>query len=308
MHTGTVDSQLKYSSVSGCGVITDSAITSGQSNLPYSCQSQSHTNGKEDIFCVSAQDQKSKSLQDKNGSHDHHLPSYTEDSNSLHKVDDDVKYLEDANTRKISSASEKNVLTRSQSLIFTSLTEKSTGQKKPPFDDIGNSNRRNLRKHRKTEPNLTIRKRKSREIAPLFFPPSQWSARFGIQFFTVVIPKVSVVNDNVKGSRGSYAEYHLQIKRGRQVIARKYRYSQFANFHKALLSSSIMIIMRGGKIRLPPRTWFRNISENFLQQRRVELEKYLHRLLRFKYSTRERTVQKFLGLNEFVVKDFWIDH
>jgi len=166
-----------------------------------------------------------------------------------------------------------------------------------------------VRKHRETEPNLTMKRKNTKHVSPaLFFPPSQWSARYGIQFFTVVIPKVFVIKDYEKGSKGSYAVYQIEIKRGRQVIVRKYRYSQFADFHQALLRSSIAIILQQAKIYLPAKTWFKNVSPSFLDQRRQELEKYLHRLLQFKYSPREAIVQKFLALNEFVVKDFWIDH
>jgi len=163
--------------------------------------------------------------------------------------------------------------------------------------------------HRKTEPVLISKKRRDKnESIAMFFPPSQWSSRYGIQFFTVVIPKVTVVKDYENGPKGTYAVYQLEIKRGRQVIVRKYRYSQFSDFHQALLRSSIAIILQQAKIYLPAKTWFKKISPSFLEQRRMELEKYLHRLLQFKYSPREALVQKFLALNEFEVMDFWIDH
>jgi len=291
------------------GINTDFSGASGQPNPSDSCQNETSPNGKK---AVATQDQDHKTLtippQDKNGSHELHLPSYSEDSDSLQKVDG-TKLPQDSTDRKDSFAINNDLsnvpsLMRSQSLNFVSSAAKSKGIEDLSLDDSPNYNGSGQRKHRKTEPNLVIRKPANRKSAPLFFPPSQWSARYGIQFFTVVVPTVSVVN----GTKGSYAEYHLEIKRGRQVIVRKYRYSQFAEFHKSLLSSSISIILQKGKIYLPSRTWFKNVSESFLQQRRLELEKYLHHLLQFKYSPRERIVQKFLGLNEFVVKDFWIDH
>jgi len=306
MHTGTESSILKLSSGSAYGVSADSAGVSGQSNLPSSCQSRTSRNSKTDFFSVSAQDQDHKTLtlppQDKICSHNL-LPSYSEDSDGLQMVDD-IKSHQNAGGQRNSIESIKGPL-RSQSLH---IVVPGNGLKELSLDDELKINEPRLRKHRKTEPNMTMRKRAIRKTVPLFFPPSHWSARFGIQFFTVVIPKVSIVNDLDKGSKGSYAQYNLEIKRGRQVIKRNYRYSQFAEFHKLLLRSSVAIILHQARIYLPPRTWFKNTSASFLDKRRVELEKYLHRLLQYKYTPRERVVQKFLGLNEFVVKDFWIDH
>jgi len=143
---------------------------------------------------------------------------------------------------------------------------------------------------------------------PLFFPLSQWSSRYGIQFFTVNIPTVDVIEVPEKGPRGGFAVYTVQVKRGRQVLLRKYRYSQFSVFHQELLHSDIAVLIKKGKIFLPSKTWFRNISVQFLEQRRKDLEKYLHSLLLYKYVPSVAIVQKFLGLNEFVIKDFWIDH
>lgn len=143
---------------------------------------------------------------------------------------------------------------------------------------------------------------------PMFFPVSQWSSRYGIQFFTVDVPKVDVIEIPEKGKKAGFAVYTVQIKRGRQVLLRKYRYSQFSVFHKELQQTEIAILIKKGKIFLPTKTWFRNISVQFLEQRRKKLEKYLHSLLLYKYVPSVAIVQKFLGLNEFVIKDFWIDH
>jgi len=143
---------------------------------------------------------------------------------------------------------------------------------------------------------------------PLFFPVSQWSSRYGIQFFSVAVPTVEVVEHPEKGPKYGYAVYTVKVMRGRQVLLRKYRYSQFADFHEELLNSDIAVIIRKGRIHMPSKTLFRNLAAQFLKQRRKGLEKYLHSLLRYKYVPAEAIVQKFLGLNEFVIKDFWIDH
>jgi len=143
---------------------------------------------------------------------------------------------------------------------------------------------------------------------PVFFPVSQWSSRYGIQFFSVAVPTFEVIEHPEKGSKYGYAVYTMKVMRGRQVLQRKYRYSQFADFHEELLDSDISVIIRKGNIRLPSKTLFRNLTAQFLKQRRKGLEKYLHSLLRYKYVPTEAVVQKFLGLNEFMIKEFWIDH
>merc|ERR550534_2300132 len=143
---------------------------------------------------------------------------------------------------------------------------------------------------------------------PLFFPVSQWSSRYGIQFFSVAVPTFEVIEHPEKGPKYGWAVYTVKVMRGRQVLLREYRYSQFADFHEELLNSDIAVIIRKGRIRLPSKTLFRNLAPQFLKQRRKGLEKYLHSLLRYKYVPTEAIVQNFLGLNEFIIKDFWIDH
>jgi len=143
---------------------------------------------------------------------------------------------------------------------------------------------------------------------PMFFPVSQWSSRYGIQFFSVAVPTVEVIGHPEKGPKYGYAVYTVKVMRGRQVLLRKYRYSQFADFHGELLNSDISLIIRKGRIHLPSKTLFRNLAARFLKQRRKGLQKYLHSLLKYKYVPTEAIVQKFLGLNEFMIKDFWIDH
>jgi len=143
---------------------------------------------------------------------------------------------------------------------------------------------------------------------PLFFPVSQWSPRYGIQFFSVTVPSFEVIEHPEKGSKYGYAVYTVKVMRGRQVLLRKYRYSQFADFHDELLNLDIALIIRKKRIYLPSKTLFRNLAVQFLKHRRKGLEKYLHSLLRYKCVPSKAIVQKFLGLNEFVIKDFWIDH
>jgi len=305
------DSQLKLSPVVPTrGVDIDSPVTNHQCNPPSNYQSQTPTlpprTDETDLLPSPAQDkghQAQNLLPQDESFTSRHLPG-----NQPHKLRSvDEKHPEDA-----SGPRHKNLpnLDKGKPKVraLTLLSSNELAQKELSLDQPKSSTDAFPRAYRKTEPALKKKRSRPRESAPLFFPPSQWSSRYGIQFFTVKIVSVEVVEDPEKGPKGSYAVYKLEIKRGRQVITRHYRYSQFADFHKALLCSSITILLQQGRIFLPAKTWFRNVSPEFLEKRRLELEKYLHKLLQYKYSPRDVIVQRFLALNEFVVKDFWIDH
>ena len=71
----------------------------------------------------------------------------------------------------------------------------------------------------------------------MYFPPSQFSHRFGTQFYTVEIPECRVVYD--KERKCKFAVYKFEIKRGRQSKTVFYRYSEIRQLHEYLCSTSI---------------------------------------------------------------------
>jgi len=317
MRASNGDSQLKLSPVSGRGFNVDSPTTNRQSNPPSNFQSQTPTlppsSDEKDINSTpKVKENTNLTLQPHENIRTPNLtlPTSVDESESVNSVDLKRPEYSDGKSGTFSpNTPEKNLpnlpsLQKSKSLIHFPPTDKN----ELSLDDNESKKASSSRENRSSQPNLKKKRHGHHETAPLFFPPAQWSSRYGIQFFTVEITRVRVVEDSEKGVKGSYALYHLEIKRGRQKIERDYRYSEFSDFHRALLCSSIAIILQQGKIYLPAKTWFRNVTPAFLEKRRRELEKYLHKLLRFKYSPRESIVQKFLALNEFVVKDFWVDH
>jgi len=315
--TAQEDSQLKLSPVepSSRGVDIDSPVTNHQCNPPSNYQSQTPTlpprNDEKDRLS-SPNEAKGHEVQNLPPQHETISPKLTPSSNKVAFQNLDEKRPEDRH-EDAAEPRDKNLpikLEKGQpkKRAVTLLSSTEAAQQELSLDQPEKPKVSSLRTRRQTEPDLKKKRVRQRGSAPLFFPPSQWSSRYGIQFFTVTIASVAVVEDPEKGPKGSYAVYQIEIKRGRQVIIRKYRYSQFADFHKALLCSSISVILQQGRIFLPAKTWFRNVSPEFLEKRRLELEKYLHKLLQYKYSPRETIVQRFLALDEFVVKDFWIDH
>ena len=100
----------------------------------------------------------------------------------------------------------------------------------------------------------------NRDHGPMFFPPRNWSRRFGTQFFTIEIASVEITEDDKTAEKSAY--YHIIVKRGKQVqilfplfffcfpqkitktkkcfeeriVAR--RYSEFYEFHRLLVRFS----------------------------------------------------------------------
>jgi len=134
---------------------------------------------------------------------------------------------------------------------------------------------------------------------PMFFPPRNWSRRFGTQFFTIEIASVEISEDNKTAEKSAY--YHIIVKRGKQerIVAR--RYSEFYEFHRLLVRFSSY----ARRCNFPPKTWFRNVSKNFLEERRELLDKYLQQVLHDQRIARHKYTIAFLNLNNFELYKWW---
>ena len=96
----------------------------------------------------------------------------------------------------------------------------------------------------------------------------------------VKITDVEVIEGNSWFGMGSYANFKIE-SRGRgvpnleneKVYSVKRRFNEFKGFHQYLTSNSKF---KGLIIpQLPPDTWIKNYNDEFLNERRQELEKYL---------------------------------
>ncbi|ETO28594.1 hypothetical protein RFI_08538 [Reticulomyxa filosa] len=135
----------------------------------------------------------------------------------------------------------------------------------------------------------------------MYFPPSQFSHRFGAQFFTVEIPEFQLVED--KESHKTYAIFKFVVKRGRQTRVMYYRYSEILQLHDYLCSTSLGLI--ASICNFPGKTLRPKLDQSFLEKRRVALEEYFHKLLcNGRHISQLPNVQKFLQLDKFEVNEY----
>lgn len=140
---------------------------------------------------------------------------------------------------------------------------------------------------------------------PMYFPPSQWSARFGVQFFTVLIPDVRLFQD--LGRKRSYAAYKITSCRGKQTITVWRRYSEFDMLQRHLqLYPSERIQRASLDAPLPGKTLFRRLKPEFLDRRREGLELYLqHIVSRDRRIIEVPIVRQFLQFDMFIEAPWW---
>lgn len=137
------------------------------------------------------------------------------------------------------------------------------------------------------------------DAGPMFFPPRNWSRRFGTQFFTIEIKEVRICEDQKTAEK--HALYNIIVKRGKQerIVAR--RYSEFYEFHRLLVRFSSY----ARRCNFPPKTWFRNVSNSFLEERKELLDKYLQQILHDQRIARHKYTIAFLNLNNFELYKWW---
>lgn len=138
----------------------------------------------------------------------------------------------------------------------------------------------------------------------LYFPPAQFSHRFGTQFYTIVVPECRIVFDQQTHTK--FAVYKFEVKRGRQTRDIFYRYSEIRQLHDFLCSTSDTLGSIAIRCSFPNKTWFKSLDEKFLDKRRKALESYFHQLLSSsRVISQIECITKFLQLDQFIVKEWW---
>eukprot|EP00516_Mucochytrium_quahogii_P012521 CAMPEP_0203804856 /NCGR_PEP_ID=MMETSP0100_2-20121128/13853_1 /ASSEMBLY_ACC=CAM_ASM_000210 /TAXON_ID=96639 /ORGANISM=" , Strain NY0313808BC1" /LENGTH=113 /DNA_ID=CAMNT_0050713193 /DNA_START=327 /DNA_END=665 /DNA_ORIENTATION=+ len=102
----------------------------------------------------------------------------------------------------------------------------------------------------------------------VFFPPKQWSKRFGEMFFTVR------VETHAKNPEG-VMEYVLSVERGGEGNSAQWvnhRYSDFKAYRKELEKAGVLDEV---DVVFPAKGWvWNNMDENFINARQGMLEKW----------------------------------
>mmetsp|Transcript_1381 Transcript_1381/g.1862 ORF Transcript_1381/g.1862 Transcript_1381/m.1862 type:complete len:147 (+) Transcript_1381:104-544(+) len=143
-----------------------------------------------------------------------------------------------------------------------------------------------------------------KQTTAMYFPPSQFSHRFGTQFYTIEITETRVINDN--DTNDTYVVYKFTVKRGKQSKTIYYRYSEIRQLHEYLCSTNAGAI--ANLCIFPPKTWFKRLDNKFISKRKKSLAKYFHQLLSSSRSISNiPCMRRFLQLDNFVVKQWYLE-
>jgi hypothetical protein len=139
------------------------------------------------------------------------------------------------------------------------------------------------------------------ELELLYFPPKQFSPRFGNNIFTVVIDGYEI-SQAADACFMHHAIYKVSISRGRSVWKVEHRFSDFDRFLTYLLNTYPKTIQPFPP--LPAKTWF-NIAydEAFLAERLKELQVFLNDVLvtmNMEKLLNDVKLAEFLEFNHYV--------
>jgi hypothetical protein len=136
----------------------------------------------------------------------------------------------------------------------------------------------------------------------LYFPYSQFSKRFGDQFFTFKILSWTYHNNPICSFDGLYVVYQVQISLGNHTWVVWKRFSEFVSFHCYLKQKYTRF--ESTLPFHPPKTCTRVIyDKRFLEERKYSLETYFDKVLRLlseKDCFSDAVVIKFLQLSNDV--------
>jgi len=114
----------------------------------------------------------------------------------------------------------------------------------------------------------------------VFFRPEAWSNRFGVDFFTVSSPGMTLGRE--------FDQFVLDVQFGDASVTVQRRYSEFEELRKLLPPT---------KTPFPPKGWwYIDRNERFLEVRQKALMAWLYEVLEREESARSIAVISFLNL------------
>ena len=134
----------------------------------------------------------------------------------------------------------------------------------------------------------------------LYFPKTQFSPRFGNQFFTFELR--TYVRINEASSFMNYCLphevifYEIFVSRGKETWTVNRRYNQFLTF---LIDLKDQIDDLPSDIVLPPKSFFNNLNKDFCDDRLKKLETFLDKCLVF-ISSRGIQIQDSIIITNFL--------
>lgn len=132
----------------------------------------------------------------------------------------------------------------------------------------------------------------------VYFPKDQFSPRYGDKFFTVSVSGYSVRSidsDGIDGGNNDYCkdisspcsvagkqhiEYHITVRQGHAQWTVNHRYRAFLDMSETLRKECISKNYSIHLPEFPKKTWWKVLHDgDFLNNRRMQLEEYLHTIL-----------------------------
>lgn len=116
----------------------------------------------------------------------------------------------------------------------------------------------------------------------IYFPKSQFSSRYGHQFYTLEISAAETKKDDFVCflDCGEYTEYIITLRQGANKWTTNHRYSEFVKLHSVVQKE---VTEKRYPIEipdLPKKTLYRvTKDEDFINERRIALESYLDKIL-----------------------------
>lgn len=130
------------------------------------------------------------------------------------------------------------------------------------------------------------------QFGELFLPPTLWSQRFGLQFFTCEVTGAEL---SKKGGQ-KHALYKIALRCGKTEWSVKRRYSEFAALHSEVACALGLAI--DDLPPLPPKTffWEDSSSTSIINRRKVSLNLTLRESLALEGAPGVPAVRRFLDL------------
>mmetsp|Transcript_58511 Transcript_58511/g.85586 ORF Transcript_58511/g.85586 Transcript_58511/m.85586 type:complete len:168 (-) Transcript_58511:85-588(-) len=139
------------------------------------------------------------------------------------------------------------------------------------------------------------------KYATSYFDISAFSPRYGREFFTVQVIDWSIIEETEK-----YVQFNILVQVGPDQWMVRRRFREFDNLWNEVrkVCPSACKATRNSRngqekaIRLPPKTlFFPRFDHTFLNERRVQLAKFLHQLLSIDEIARSTQMRRFLHIN-----------
>lgn len=107
--------------------------------------------------------------------------------------------------------------------------------------------------------------------------------------WTVCIPQTT--------ERNGVTMFHIHMRIGRVKWSTERRYKEFSELHKSLVINHSV-----PKDILPPKVFFKKMTQEDIQRRKEGLEKYINSILRFLWNAMPPALVTFLELDKY---DMW---